>query len=130
MQAACGVDQHDGSGLLTRPGQRTLRDVDGFIPRWLGVDGDIKLFAQLLQLRHGGGALHVACDHYWFLVLFAQRQGQLGNSCRLTRALQTDQHDHRRWRAGKVDFGFARIGPAQHLDQFIVDQRDHLLGRI
>ena len=60
------------------------------------------------------------------MVLAASQQRQLDRGGRLARALQADEHQHRR-RRGRV--GQAGSVGAQQLDQLLVHRLDHLLRR-
>ena len=114
--------------LLARPLQRPLRNVHRLIARGLGVDGDIELAAKLLQLRDGGGALHVGGDHARLLALLAEVLRELGGVGRLAGALQADEHDDGRRRPGELDLRtLAAILAAEHLHQLVVDDADDLL---
>ena len=61
LVAARRVDDHDVGALLLRPGDALLRRLDGVLAL-LGVDRDLDLPAELLELVDRGGALEVGGD--------------------------------------------------------------------
>ena len=98
----------------------------GRLPARLGVDRDVDLLAERLELLHRGRALHVGGDQQRPRAALAQLQRQLAGQRRLAGALQADQHDHRRASPSRLEP--ARL--AEHLDQLVVDDLDDLLGRV
>jgi hypothetical protein len=131
VEATGGVEEEDGDGLLARPLEGTAGDVYGLVARRLGIDGDVELLAELLELLHGGGALHVERDHRGLLALLAEVAGELGGVRGLAGALQADEHEDGGRRGGEGDARLAGILPAaaEHRHQFVVDDADHLLRR-
>jgi len=86
---------------------------------------DVELFGQRHQLIDRGGPVGIPGDQPGAAPIATQHQRQLGRGGRLARALQPDQHDHARRRPAQVQ----AAGLAQRIDQFFVDDLDHLLGR-
>jgi len=90
------------------------------------LDRHIDPLAELLQLRHRGGAVRIACDQQDALPFRAEHARQLPCAGGLARALQTNHHDD-------MGLGSTKIhgrGLPQSLDQFIVDDLDDLLPRV
>ena len=103
VQAASGIEDEHGQRLLARPFEAALGDIYRLIARWLGIDGDIELLANLLQLLHGGGPLHVGGDHARLLAVLAEPVGQLGRLGGLAGALQADEHEDGGRRSSELD---------------------------
>ncbi len=129
MQAASGIENEHGQRLLARPFEAALGDVYRLIARWLGIDGNIELLANLLQLLHGGGPLHIGGDDARLLAVLAEPVGQLARLGGLTGALQTDEHEDGGRRSGELNLAAAILLAAEHGDQFLVDEAKDLLRR-
>ncbi len=89
------------------------------------IYGYIDLLAQNFQLLDRSGSVDISRHQQGALSLFAQAQGQLASHCRLACALQAHQHNHCGRLAGKIERGWL----AEQIDQFVVDDFDHLLSR-
>ena len=95
-------------------------------PVTLFEDREIDLLAERLQLLDRGRTVDVGGDQQRLRALLFQTQRELAGLRRLTRALQTDQHDDRRRRVGELQ---ARLRAAEQLDQLVVDDLDDRLRR-
>jgi hypothetical protein len=124
LQAARGVEKDDAVRTFAGTLKRARTDVGRRGLYSLAVHSDVDLAAQDFELLHRRRAVRIGSDHERPLSRLAQAQGQLGGHRRLAGPLQADQHDHVRRRAGQVQ----RRGIAQGVDQFFVDDLDHLLG--
>ena len=97
------------------------------VARLGGEDVDPGLAGHDRQLLHGVGALQVGGDQQRRVALALQPAAELAGERRLTGALQTGQHDHRRRLLGQPDAaGLA----AEDLDELLVDDLDDLLRRV
>ena len=136
VEPAGGVEDHDvialgAPGLERAPGDRHRL--------FAGHDrqaGDADLAAEHGQLLLRRRALHVERgEQHLFALAALEPIGDLGRGRGLARALQPDQHDPDRRRRIEVEparaavFAGAVACPAQHLDQMVVDDLDHHLGR-
>ena len=125
MQAARGVEKHHVVAVILRVADGLLGDMDGIALPHL-KDGDVELTADDLQLRDGGGTVHVAGhEQRAFAELAAHEPRELGGVRRLTSALQADHHHDGGSLGGGGDF---RAGTAHELCQLFVDDLDDLLG--
>ena len=123
LQAAGGVEQDGvgpglGRGLERRgaDGGHVLRDA-------VGIEAELLLLRQDLQLVDGRGALDVAAHDERPVAALLEQAAELGGRGRLARAVQADQqHLERTLRA---QLGGAL---AEELHQFVVDDLDDLLG--
>ena len=126
MQAARSVEKHHVVAVILRVADGLLGDMDGIALPHL-KDGDVELTADDLQLRDGGGTVHVAGHEQRALAeLAAHEPRELGGVRRLTSALQADHHHDGGALGGGGDF---RAGTAHELCQLLVDDLHHLLGR-
>ena len=96
VQPAGGVQQDHVVPTLPRGLQPRSRDLQRGRADGPGVDLDPDVIAQLHELVHGGGPIHVGGHQQRPVALLAQANRQLGGGRRLARALQPDQHHHRR----------------------------------
>ena len=62
VQPAGGVEDHGVGAELLGFADGGLADGDGILLRAIGVDGDVELLAEHVQLVDGGGALQVGGD--------------------------------------------------------------------
>ena len=93
----------------------------------LGVDGDVDLLGEDLELVDGGGTIDVTGHEQGALGLLAlEFLGKLARECRLTRALQTRHQDDRRV-AREVDLSSVA---AHERGELVVDNLDHQLLRL
>ena len=60
LEAACGVDEHDAVARAARLIDAVPRDPDDVLMPALGVDGDVELLAERLELVDRGGTIDVA----------------------------------------------------------------------
>ena len=128
VEAAGGIQQDHVVALLRARLHRAPRDRDR---RLAGDDRqhvDLGLYAERRQLLHGCWPAGVERGHqYALLVAHAQEAAELGSRGGLAGALEA-HHENGGRRAGGGD-GDLRGLPAQHLDQVIVHDLDHLLAR-
>ena len=83
--------------------------------------------ADNLQLLNGAGALQITRHQHRGVALLFQMAGQLTGQRRLTGTLQAGEHNHRRRVLRQVQpAGFA----AENVNELLVDDLDHLLGRV
>ncbi len=126
VKTARRVDDEHVAADLPGPLEAVLGDVHRVGVGAFVVHGHVQLFAQSLELIHGGRAVDVARHHRRALALSEQELGQLAAGRGLARALQTNHHDHG-WRAGREDqLGGGRTHEVREL---FVDDLDELLGR-
>ena len=127
--AAGGVQDEDVEALELGGLQRPARDLDRALARHDGQGRDLDLLAQGGQLLHRGRTARIEGGQHDLLAIEpGQAQRQLGGGGRLARALQAGhQHD-----GGRVGVGVQRdrLFAAQHLDQAVIDDLDHLIGRL
>ena len=124
VQAAGGVQEERGQAARRRLVARRAADLQRGAP---GFDHrDPELSAQRAELVLGGGAVGVGGGEERMLSLLGVHAGQLGRRGGLARALEAHQHDDG-GRGGS--HGQAMPAAAQELDQLVVDDLDHLLGR-
>jgi len=122
--AAGGVEDQNVIAADAGARHRPLGDIERRLAGENGERGDTGLFAQDLELLHGGGTADVQRCHQHALFLFAlQHQADLGRGRGLARALQADHQDRRRRRAQRQ----RRIFRAQRFNQHVVDDLDDLL---
>ena len=124
LQPAGGVDDDD---VAVEP--RRFRDAARGELRDLGLpirDGhrDLVVQPELLELLHGGGARDVGCDQHRPVAVAPDRQAELGCGGGLARALEADQHDHRRRVRLVLDLALLT---AQQGDELVVDDLHDLL---
>ena len=132
MEAARGIEQQHVGRLQLGAFHRPARDID----RLLALDdrecGHLDLFAEHLELFLRGRTVDVQRGHHGlFAVLFLEQLAQLGGGGGLARTLQADHHDHDRRLGSEIEFAILGVGvftPAEHGDQFIVDDLDDLLA--
>ena len=127
--AAGGVQDQDVIAAQLGHGHGALGDVR----RALAGDDrkalDLDLLGQGRQLLHGGRTTGVQRgDQHLFAFGLGQTQGQLAGGRRLTRTLKTGHQDDRRRVERQVQAG--RDFAAQHVDQAVIDDLDHLVGRL
>ena len=80
-------------------------------------------------MLHGRRTTRVQRGHHDLLSIeLGQAQRQLGRGRRLARALQAGHQDDGGRRGVQIDRG--RLLAAQHLDQAVIDDLDHLIGRL
>ena len=135
VEPAGGVEQHDVVALGAAHLQRAPGDRDRALAGDDRQGRDADLPAELGELLLGGRALHVEPGHqHLFPLAGLEPERDLRRGRRLAGALQPDQHD--RDRRGRVEVEPAigtwpaRLGPAEHLDEMVVDDLDdHLAGR-
>ena len=126
VQTAGGVDEHHVVAVGLRVLDAGFGDLDGVALPHL-EDGDADLLAHDLQLRDGGGTVHVAGHQQRPLaVLLLVEACQLGAVGRFTGALQTHQHDDRGRLGGDFDL---LVGTAHQIPQLVVDDLEDLLRR-
>jgi hypothetical protein len=122
-----GVEDEDVVALQLGRGHGAPRDLDR---RLAGDDGqavDAGLRGQQGQLLHGGGTAGVQRGQHDLLALARQAQSELAGGGGLARALQAGHQDHGR----RVEREVQPLGlafAAQHLDQAVVGDLDHLVG--
>jgi hypothetical protein len=124
LEAARRVQDHDVAHQA--PGFRDRGAGDALDLALARVERNPFATGKRLELLDSGRTPEVqGCDER--LVPFATReQGELHGRGGLAGALQSDEHDHGRWRRRITQaFGIA----AQQLDQLLVDRLDHLLRR-
>jgi hypothetical protein len=127
--AAGGVEDQDVVAAQLGGAQRALGDVDGALAGDDRQALDVDLLGQHGQLFHGGRAAGVERgDQHLFALGFGQAQGKLAGRGGLARALQAGHQDHRRRVESQVQPG--RDFAAQHVDQAVIDDLDHLVGRL
>ena len=129
-QAAGGVDDHDVVQLVLRLGDAEVGRLDRIADaaaRERREHRDARPLAEDLELLDGVRPLEVGRDQQRGVALRLQPERQLAGQCRLTRALQTGQHDHRRRHLGEAQP--PRLA-AEDLDQFLVNDLDDLLRRV
>ncbi len=90
-------------------------------------DGHPELAAEGAELILGGRPVGVGGGEDGMLPLLGVHAGELGGRRRLARALQPHEHDDGGRGGGH---GQAVTAAAQELDQLVVDDLDHLLGRV
>ena len=128
MEPAGGVQHQHVDRLQLGRLQRARRDLGRLLAGDDRQRGDRNLFAQHPQLFLRGGAVDVERGHHDLLALrLLQQFAELGGAGGLARALQADHHDHHRRRG--IEIKAHCLGPAQHLDQRVVDDLDDLLTR-
>ena len=128
VQPPGGIEEQHVETLQAGGFQGAAGDVD----RLLALDDrqgrDLGLFAKHRQLLLRGGPLYVERGHQRLLApLLAHIFGKLGRARRLARALQADHHHDDR-RLGLQHDVLVPLA-AKHLDQFVIDDLDHLLSR-
>ena len=125
LQSTRGIDNDDtiprALGLL----DAVLRDLHDILRIALGVDRNVQLRAEGLQLVDGGGAIDVACDEARRAIFCFQAPRELRRRRRLSRSLKSDHHDDG-WRNGAQLESFAPL--AQHRGQLVIDNFDQLLA--
>jgi hypothetical protein len=127
--AAGGVEDQDVVAAQLGGGQGALGDVGGALAGDDRQALDLDLLGQHGQLFHGGRAAGVERGDQHLLALeLVQPQGQLAGGGGLARALQAGHQDHRRRVQGQVQAGGDLA--AQHVDQAVIDDLDHLVGRL
>ena len=124
VQAAGGVEQDHVVPALPGGLQAGARHLQRGRADRPGVDLDPDVVAQLHELVDRGGAVHVGGHQQRLVAILAQPDRQLGGGGRLARALQPDQHHHRRL---GVELQLVALA-AQHLDQLVVHDLDDLLA--
>ena len=127
--APCRIeDQHVMAANLSRL-HRAPCNVSGNLPLNDRKCFDIiaELSGQYRKLLHRSRTTHIeAGQQNFLLMLLGKKLGELARRCCFTRALQT-RHHHNRWRAINAQVRINRLA-AQHLDQTIMDDLDHLLA--
>ena len=97
LQPAGGVDDDRARPRLARRLDARRRTIfTTSVDAGLGVDADVDLLRQRLQLLDGGRTIHVGRDQERRLLLQLEPLGELARRGRLARALQPDQQDDRR----------------------------------
>ena len=125
LQPPRRVDDDRGEPEPRRLGDAALRDPDGVLAG-LGVDAQVDLPAERLELRDGSRTIHVGGDEQRPPPLLLQAQGHLRGMGRLPGALQPDEHDHRRRRVGELQPG-SRSAHQRH--ELVVNDLDDGLRR-
>src|SRR5919106_7025457 len=89
-----------------------------------GEESDVVLAGEGLELLDRGNSIRVGRDEQGLAALASQVERQLGRECRLSRAFESQEHDHGGWlsRAGQRG-----LSAAQHGSQLFIDDLDDLL---
>ena len=126
-EAAGGIDNHDAVAFGLGLGDGGLRDLDGILLPFLGIDGHLDAFTQHLQLLDGGGTERIAGgEEDLHALLGLDVQGQLAGEGGLTGTVQTGDQDHARI-ALHIDILRLR---AHEIRQLVVHDLDHHLLRL
>ena len=124
LQPSRGVDDHHvnsfGASLFDRV-EGDCGDVDAGPFR---MDRNVDFPADDFELIDRGRPVDVTGDQQHFLAVAPEFQGKFSRGCGLAAAVESDHHDDR-WPALHVEFGNAA---SEQLDQFVVDDFDHLLA--
>ena len=88
--------------------------------------GDVELLGQRAQLINGGGAVDVGRHEIGTHLLLAQQKGQLARRRGLAGTLKADHENDGGLRTLKLQL---RVFSAEQLDQFFVNDLNHLLRR-
>ena len=127
MQAACGVEQQHVSCLQFGSIHRATGDIHRLLACNDRKCRHINLLTQHCELFLRSRAINVERRHQGLLaVLFLDQLGELGSRGGLTGALKADHHDYDGWLG--IQFKTGGTLAAQHLDQFVIDDLDHLLA--
>ena len=114
------------SFLASRDGG--LADGDRVFLRAVGVDRDLELLAEDVQLVDGGGALQVGGDEQRLAAALLEHAAELAGGGRFAGALQAAHHQH-----GDVVRAFEVervVDRAHQVDELLVDDADDLLARV
>ena len=124
-----GVEDQDIEALEFGRLQRPFGDLDGRLALDDRQGHDLDLLAEGRQLFHRRRTTGVQRGHHDLLAIeLRQAQRQLGRGRGLARALQAGHQDHGRRRG--VDVQRGRLLATQHFDQTVIDDLDHLIGRL
>ena len=124
LEAAGGIDDDDVLARLGGLRDSVARDRDRVLRA--GVDGNLDLPAELLELLDRGRPLEVGRDQRGLLALLAQEERELGGSGRLARALKAREQDDGRRPAGEREL---RAAASHQRGQLLVDDLHDLLPR-
>src|ERR1039457_490024 len=124
LETSGGVEDHDIAVEPCRfrnPACAELRDL-----RLAVGNGHRNLVveAELLELLHCGGPRDVGCDQHRTVTVAPDRNAELGGGGGLARALEADQHDHRRWVRLVLDLALLTT---EQRDELVVDDLHDLL---
>ena len=92
--------------------------------RWTGMSSCLP---ERLELVGRGGTVRVGGDEHRPAALLGDVPRELGRGRRLARALEADEHDHDRRRAGQVE---GAVAGAEDRGQLLVDDLDDLLAGV
>ena len=126
LQPAGRVENERVAVVLPGEIQRLAGDFQNIRFPFERKDGHLDLPAQGFQLLHGRRAVDVRRHQQRLARLLLQPAGQLGAGGRLARAVQARQHQAARIAAQRQP----RVGRAEQLDQFVMDNLDDLLSRL
>ena len=126
LEPTRGVDDYRVEAALGREPNGIARDIDRVLIDALVVDRDAQLATETLELSDGGGAVDVGGDQQRGPTLLAHVERELAGVGRLARTLEPDEHQDL-LAALRVAERLALL--AQDLDQLVVDDTDHGLGR-
>ena len=128
MQPAGGVEDHHVVAGKPARLHRALGDVDRPLPLHDRQGGDVDLLAEDLELLLRRRPVDVERRHQdLLLVLLLEAARELRGRGGLTGALQPHHHQRLRRLAIEAELLLLLVG-AQHLDQLVMDDLDHLLA--
>ena len=119
------VDDDDTVARTPRLLDARLGDAHDVLRPTLGVDGNVELLAERLELVDGRGTIHVARHQTSRTVLAFEAPRELGGGRRLAGTLQSDHHDHGRRDGAELE-SLATL--AEHGRELVVDDLDELLA--
>ena len=126
-QTACSIDDDDAVSFIPGHTEGILCYRNRILYAVLGIDGDVYLGAEGLQLVDGGRAEGVTGGkQHLHTLLAADMVGKLGGEGGLTGTVQTGDEDD----AGLSLYVDVGVLAAHEIGQFVVDDLDHHLLRL
>ena len=124
LQTARGVEDQNVPVVRAREVERLAGDFLHFGFAAFDERGNFELLAERFELVHRRRTIHVRRDQQRRAALLVQQARELAAGGRLARAVQADQEDATRI-AAEIQ---PRVGRAEQLDEFVMDDFDDLLA--